>query len=112
MGAAYATWLSTLRPEVKAVVVFYGGSEQGDDFASETGAALLGHFAEGDEWEPDEGVHKLQSQLKEAGKEVTFHIYPGVGHWFMENNRPDAYNAEAAVLAWERTISFLHTKLG
>src|SRR5688500_17727868 len=60
MGVAYATWLATLRPELKAVVIFYGGSDAGEDFVKQTDAAVLGHFAEGDEWEPDEYVHKLE----------------------------------------------------
>jgi hypothetical protein len=29
----------------------------------------------------------------------------------METDRPDAYNAEAAKLAWERTVAFLKEKL-
>jgi carboxymethylenebutenolidase len=112
MGGGYATWLSTLRPEVAALVLFYGGSEQSSSFASETGAAFLGHFAEGDEWEPDEGVKQLESQLRSAGREVNFYFYPGVGHWFFEDNRPDAYNQAAARTAWDRTVKFLHEKLG
>ena len=112
MGAAYATWLATLRPEVTTVVMFYGGGEQGGGFARETEAAFLGHFAEGDEWEPDEAVKQLEQQLQSAGRDVSFHFYQGVGHWFFENDRPDAYNEDAARLAWERTVAFLHNKLG
>ena len=111
MGASYATWLATLRPELTAVALFYGGSEQEEDFATQTEAAFLGHFAEGDEWEPDEGVKAVEAQLKAAGRDVVFRIYPGVGHWFMESNRPDVYNEEAAELAWERTVEFLRQKL-
>jgi carboxymethylenebutenolidase len=112
MGGGYATWLAALRPEVTAVVLFYGGSEQEADYAQKTEAAFLGHFAEGDEWEPDEGVKQLERQLQAAGRDVTFHFYKGVGHWFFEDNRPDNYNSEAAQLAWERTMEFLHSKLG
>ena len=119
MGAGYAAWLAALRREVAAVVLIYGGSdvgfyvssEHGPDYANQTEAAFLGHFAEGDEWEPDEGVRQLEAQLKAAGRDATFHFYSGVGHWFMESNRPDVYNPEAADLAWERTVSFFHDKL-
>ncbi len=107
MGASYATWLATLRPEVTAIVICYGGSDE-PDYVTQTSAAFLGHFAEGDEWEPDEGVKQLEGQLQAAGRENSIYIYPGVGHWFMEDNRPDAYNADAAQLAWERTLQFLH----
>jgi carboxymethylenebutenolidase len=113
MGAAYAVWLSALRPEVAAVVLFYGGSDwQPEGFLENTRASFLGHFAPNDEWEgPDEGVHALEAALRDAGREATFHFYPGTGHWFFEDNRPDVYNPEAAALAWERTLSFLRDKL-
>ena len=113
MGTTYATWLSTLRPEVAAVVLFYGGSDwQPPDFLQRTRAAFLGHFAPNDEWEgPDEGVRDLEAALRDAGKEATLHFYPGTGHWFMEDNRPDAYNPEAAALAWDRTLAFLRAEL-
>jgi hypothetical protein len=38
---------------------------------------------------------------------VTFHIYPGTGHWFVESDRPDAYDAAAAELVWEGKRAFL-----
>jgi carboxymethylenebutenolidase len=109
MGAAYGLLLSGLKPEaVKAVVVFYGLNE--GDFAAAR-AAYLGHYAEEDAWEPLEGVRQLEAELRAAGREVTFYIYPGVGHWFVETDRPE-YNPEAAQLAWERTFSFLRQHLG
>ena len=111
MGAAYATWLASLRPEVAAVVMFYGGWEPSETYAEETNAAHMGHFAPNDEWEPEEPIRALEANLKRAGRTADFHFYPGTGHWFFESNRPDAYNAEAARLAWERTIEFLHTTL-
>ena len=117
MGAGYAGWLAALRPEIAAVVFFYGGSEVGfyvggdQEYANQTEAAFLGHFAEGDEWEPEEGVKQLETQLRSAGRDANFHFYSGAGHWFFEDDRPDVYNPEAAQLAWDRTVSFFRDKL-
>ncbi len=110
LGAAWAILVATeYRPDdFAAVVIFYGSGE--GDFARSR-AAFLGHFAPGDEWEPDEGVAALEGAIRAAGKEVTFHRYPGAGHWFFEEDRPDAYDAAAASLAWERTVAFLRHAL-
>ncbi len=109
MGAAWALWLSTTRPEdVKAVVVFYGTYAL--DF-SKAKASFLGNFAPEDEWEPTETVRALEQKIRGAGREVTFHFYPGTKHWFFEEDRPGDYNGEAAGLAWNRTIEFLNSKL-
>jgi carboxymethylenebutenolidase len=108
MGGAWAIFLSTLAPaELAAVVVFYGCGEA--DFAAAR-AAYQGHFAEGDEWEPDEEVHQMQAAMRAAEREVTFYTYPGVKHWFFEANRPE-YDRHAAELAWQRTGAFLHERL-
>jgi carboxymethylenebutenolidase len=110
MGGGWAILLSALRPDdIAAVVVFYGTGEA--DYA-QAQAAYLCHFAEADEWEPLEYVRQMEAEMRAAGKEAIFHLYAGAGHWFFEDNRPDAYDAEAAELAWERTITFLHRHLG
>jgi carboxymethylenebutenolidase len=63
-----------------------------------------------DEWEPLDGVKAVENEIQAAGLDVTFHIYPGVGHWFVEEDRPE-YDPAAAELAWERTIEFLKKNL-
>jgi len=109
MGAAFSLLLSTLNPEkVGAVVVFYGSYPI--DF-SKSRASYLGHFAPEDEWEPIGDVRATEEKIRGAGKEVTFHFYPGMKHWFVEENRPVEYNREAADLAWKRTLEFLDSKL-
>jgi len=108
MGAAWALLLSTVRPEdVGAVVVFYGTYLL--DF-SKAKASFLGHYAPEDEWEPTGDVRALEQKIRRAGREVTFHFYPGTKHWFFEEDRPDAYDREAAGLAWNRTLEFLNNK--
>jgi len=112
LGAGYLMRLATQQPALGAAVVFYGGSEQDAGLARETRASILGHFAEKDEWEPPVAeTLRFQEELRGAGMDVTFHVYPGTGHWFFEENRPDAYNADAARLAWERTLEFLRERL-
>jgi carboxymethylenebutenolidase len=48
--------------------------------------------------------------LRSAGRDVVFHRYLGTGHWFAEPSR-DAYRADAAELAFERTVAFLRKQL-
>jgi carboxymethylenebutenolidase len=109
MGGYWALELAQERPaDIAAVVLFYGSGPASDARAR---AAFLGHFAADDAYEPPKMVAELAPALQAAGHAVTFHTYPGTRHWFFEADRPDAYNAEAAALAWERTRAFLHTQL-
>ncbi|MDQ3871112.1 MAG: dienelactone hydrolase family protein, partial [Chloroflexota bacterium] len=104
-GAPFALRLSTERPEtISAAVLFYGTGGQADYRRAR--AAYLGHFAERDPFEDEESIGGLEAALREAGREVTFHRYPGTGHWFFEPDRPE-YDVDAAELAWRRTIEFL-----
>ncbi len=109
MGAYWALHLSQVRPdEVSAVVAVYG-TDDGD--YSTARAAYLGHFAEHDDFEPLEAVRALEENIRAAGREVTFHVYPGTGHWFAEPNQPDVYDIGATELVWERTLAFLKAQL-
>lgn len=106
LGAFFALDLSTADPErVRSVIVFYG-TRPGDDYGNAR-AAYLGHFADVDAFEPQADVDALEATLQSAGRPVDFHRYAGTGHWFFEPDRIDAFNAEAARLAWERTLAFL-----
>jgi len=107
-GAAYATLLPAERDRLVASVVYYGVYT--GPHLERSSAAVLGHFAETDQFESDEGIAELEDGVRAAGREVTIHRYPGTGHWFAEPSR-DAYVAEAADLAFERTVDFLRAAL-
>lgn len=105
LGAYYALELAAADPQrIRSVVLFYGTGEA--DFSASK-SDYLGHFAENDPYEPLESVAALESALRQAGRAVTFYRYPGVGHWFFEPDRPQAYDPAAAALAWQRTLAFL-----
>ena len=107
-GAARSLVLATQDPEkVAAMVLFYGVYEV--DF-KEIKSKILGNFGERDEMEPLEGVKWMETAMQDAGLDVTLHIYPNVGHWFVETDRPE-YDPAAANLAWERTFAFLKENL-
>jgi carboxymethylenebutenolidase len=109
MGASWALWLSARAPDVvAATVVFYGSQNIDFDGAR---SAYLGHFAEHDTFESDDDIAVLEASLGLAGCDVTFHRYAGTGHWFFESDRPDAFDADAAELAWSRTVEFLRAHL-
>ena len=105
LGAYYALDLSVADPEhIRSVVLFYGTGPA--DFSSSR-ADYLGHFAENDEFEPQDNVDDLEEDLRRAGRPVTFYRYPDTGHWFCEPDRSDVYDESAARLAWDRTLAFL-----
>ena len=109
MGGEWSGLLSEWYPEAfRALVLVYGAAPADFKVAR---AAVQGHFAEEDEWESLDYVREMEGAMRAAGREVTLHLYPGVGHWFFEPNRPDVYNAEASALAWERLLAFFREKL-
>ncbi len=109
MGASWALWAATRFPDdVAAVSVFYGSQDM--DFAPAR-ARFQGHFAEHDEFVSDDERVYLEAQLRLAGHETEFHLYPDTGHWFVETDRPAAHDAAAAAQAWSRTLAFLHAEI-
>ncbi len=109
LGGYWALWLATQESNpVAATVVFY--ATRGGDY-SQTHSAFQFHHAEADEFEPASEVEKMRNRLSAAGKPAEFHSYAGTTHWFFESDRTDAYRAESAQLAWERTVEFLNAHL-
>jgi carboxymethylenebutenolidase len=105
MGAAWSLVLASERPEDIGKVVLFYGSYGGMDF-TKMHAAILGHYAATDEFEPLEDVRAMEAEMRAAGLTPTFHIYPDTQHWFFEEDRPQ-YDPQAAELAWTRTLEFL-----
>ncbi|MEM9135012.1 MAG: dienelactone hydrolase family protein [Actinomycetota bacterium] len=107
MGASLALWLSArLSTAVGAAVVFYG--TQSIDFDDAT-ATYQGHFATDDHLVSEEDRVVTESFIRLGGRDTEFHLYPDTGHWFFEEG--DHYAAEAAELAWTRTVEFLERQL-
>jgi carboxymethylenebutenolidase len=104
MGAALSLEVAVQDPDkIAATILYYGTSLV--DF-KKVKSKILGHYSDNDEWEPMEDVRAMETGMKAAGLDIILHVYPEVGHWFVEEDRPE-YNPAAAKLAWERTLGFL-----
>jgi carboxymethylenebutenolidase len=114
MGGGLALVLACQRPDaVKVVVPWYGlipwDTVQPD--WSKLDAKVVGHYAALDGYFGPDLARALEATLKDLGKDVTFFIYEAADHAFFNDTRPEVYKADAAELAWMRTLEALRTGL-
>ena len=107
-GGQMAHYLATRVPELAAAVPFYGPAPAPSE-APKVKTPLLVHFAANDArvnnaWPPYEAALKEQKIPYEA------FTYPGTQHGFNNDTTP-RYDAEAAKLAWTRTLDFFRKHL-
>ncbi len=111
MGGALSLYAATKNSQVEACVVFYGGHPNVKPDLPNLHAPMLGLYAERDGFVTPQAARQLEGQLKELGKSVDVHIYPGVDHAFFNDQRPQVSNAEAAQDAWQRVLKFFRKYL-
>ena len=102
-GGGVVNHVATQWPELAAGVPFYGAPPKLDD-VPRIQAPLLLHFAQNDDringmWPPYEAA------LKAAHVKYEAHTYADTEHGFNNDTTP-RYDAEAAALAWNRTLTF------
>jgi carboxymethylenebutenolidase len=107
-GGGMVNYLATQLGELAAAVPFYGGQPPEADVAK-IKAALLVHYASDDE-RINAGWPKYEAALKAAGKRYEAHVYPNTQHGFNNDTTP-RFDAQAAKLAWGRTIAFFKQHL-
>jgi carboxymethylenebutenolidase len=114
MGGSLALWSGTLSERVVAAVGFYPAvpwermSPTWEDYA---GKAALIHCSEEDGTSAAPGIQQARGAIESAGGEVSVYDYPGTSHAFVNNDRPEVYDADATATAWARTLDFLRTRL-
>lgn len=107
-GGAIANFLASKIPDLAAAVPFYGGAPALDTVAN-IKAEILVHHASKDErlvaaWP------KYEEALKTAGVKYQGFIYDGVEHGFNNDTTP-RFDANAAKLAWSRTLELFNRRL-
>jgi carboxymethylenebutenolidase len=112
MGGALSLYGASKNEQVGACVVFYGVHPKVEPDFEALRAPVLGLFAEKDAFVPPAAVRALEERMREHGKSIETHIYPGADHAFFNNTRPEVYDAGAAADAWRRTVEFFRKHLG
>ena len=109
-GGAMANTLAVNVPTLKAAVAFYGRQPATADVPKIKAAVQL-HYGSLDE-RINAGIPAYEEALKSNNIPYELYIYEGANHAFHNDTAPTRYNAEAAKLAWKRTIEFFEKHLG
>jgi len=112
MGGQLALHAATRNPRIGAVVDCYGIHPNVTLDLSGLEAAVYGIFAEHDAFVGRDAVRKLEGELQAAGARARFKIHAGVQHAFLNDSRPDVYDARAAAEAWSELLAFFRAELG
>ena len=97
-----------LGSELNAGVAFYGRQAGAAD-VPKIMAPLMLHYA-GNDQGVNAGIAAYEAALKENKKKYELFMYEGKQHGFHNDTTP-RYDAEAAKLAWERTLDFFKKNL-
>jgi carboxymethylenebutenolidase len=104
-GGGMVNYLATRLADLDAAACFYGAAPNSADVAK-IRCPLMVHSAAVDE-RINASWPEFERALKAAGVKYEHFLYPGTQHGFNNNTTP-RYDAEAAKLAWGRTIAFFN----
>ncbi|MGA8144343.1 MAG: dienelactone hydrolase family protein [Candidatus Acidiferrales bacterium] len=107
MGGGLAMQLAVHDPRVRACVVNYGALPTDPGDLQNIGAPILGNFGALDKGITPDDVRAFEKSMSKLKKFVNLKIYDNAGHGFENPNNAASYRPEAAVDAWNRTITFL-----
>ncbi|PJJ59088.1 dienelactone hydrolase family protein [Hymenobacter chitinivorans] len=108
-GGALANQLAVHDSLLNAAVAYYGMQPKAEDVPMIKAAVML-HYGGLDE-RVNAGAAAYEAALKAARVPYQQFIYAGANHAFNNDSSPARYNAEAAKLAWDRTLGLFKEKL-
>lgn len=123
MGGQYALLAACTCRGLSACAPFYGmvryaagldvakKPRQPLDAIPDLTCPLLGLYGAEDALIPVADVEELKRRLAATKHAHELHVYPGAGHAFANDTRPEAYRPAAAADAWSRLVPFLRAQL-
>jgi carboxymethylenebutenolidase len=104
MGGAL-TLVGAAQGGVDAYAAFYGFPSAGAANVDAITAPGLIFFGEHEEYFSVPDAEAFVNRQRKKGREAEVVVYPGAGHAFFNDTRPDSYQAVAANDAWRRTLT-------
>lgn len=113
MGGGFVIQLAAQQGDkIAAAVPFYGVLQSEPDFSA-IKAAVLGHYAETDDFAAPEKALAMGKAIRDAGGNAAIHVYGGTHHAFFNDTNPfGSYSEGNAKIAWDRTLAHLRAHLG
>lgn len=121
LGGQYTIMAACSVPGLSAAVSWYGMlryAEHDDvkpesplEMAPRLACPYLGLFGDEDGLIPVADVEELRAILTAHGRTFEIVRYPGAGHAFFNDTRPDAYRPDAAQDGFRRAVAFLRAQL-
>lgn len=111
MGGSYSFVAALTLPQLAEVTVCYGNLSSDPKEVEKIKAPVLCIFGKEDKVYTPESVKGFEAAAKKEGKSVEVHMYPGVGHAFMNPNNKGGYSKEQADKAWKVIYTFLGKNL-
>lgn len=108
MGGGLSALLACNDPKLAAAVIFYGQAAP-KELIPKISCSVLGFYGETDKRLTD-ALPEFAQNMKEAGKRLEIHVYPGAGHAFFNDGRP-SYDAKASRDAFARCLGFFNGAL-
>ena len=110
MGGTFALSQAGHNSDLKAAVAFYGKVPPIETFDYLL-CPVQYHYGAKDQWVTRQEMERITQGLAQYGKPGEVHVYPEADHSFFNDARPEAYRADDARLAWQRTLEFLRARL-
>jgi len=104
MGGALAM-IAAASAEVDAYAAYYGFPPEGAADVDAITAPGLIVFGEHEDFFSVPDAQAFAERQRAAGRDADVVVYPNAGHAFFNDARPEAYSADAATAAWQRTLA-------
>lgn len=108
-GGGIALRCAATQPAIGGAVCFYG-SALTDDQVAKVRVPLAMHYA-GNDPRINAGIPDFRQSLDRHGVAYALYMYPGTDHGFHNDASAARYRADAARLAWTRTLAFFDNSL-